>query len=142
MSFTSNYPSFSTYAEAIEYVGISPESECFTITHHRDSYEKIIQGGRVIRILGKGPVKTPGRPAGNQNFQQQTKLFYNVKMNANLFPVFYSDSKGSIRFMGTYTFMNYEKKISPSGFTYFELTFHRLYREYLPDKKPEQINQD
>jgi hypothetical protein len=142
MSFISNYPEFRNLPEAFTYMDISDNSEYILIEEHPESLERIVQGGRAIYIIGKGLMNLPGRPGGNQDFSNQLPFFYDVKLGTNLFPIFYSSLNGRVRFVGTYTFVDYVKKISPAGFGYYEFKFYRIFRDHIQHIEPQSVRID
>ena len=93
------------------------------IEDHRDSIEKIERGGHIIKMVGKGPMKSPGHPLGNQCFKRQAPL-----LKAGSFPIYNKDTNKNIEYLGCYRILNYEIKISNAGFKYYMFTMVRFRR--------------
>ena len=96
------------------------------IVDHPDSLYSILQNGNVIRIVGNGPMKTPGYPSGNQSALGQ-KPFIMAVVNQDFFPVFRELIDGTVFFLGAYKFEEYNFKMAYSGFRYYEYTLHRIH---------------
>ena len=130
MAISSIYPAFRSLTDALEHFKVSKKTAYITITDHPESFETIKQGGYIINVLGKGIMKTPGHPLGNQCMRRQDSFFYTMSVKFNLFPVFHS-LNGTIRFMGTYSCLDYNKKLAPAGFSYFEFKLYRKNQKYI-----------
>jgi len=117
---------FDTFEEAFKYFNLT--GHIIKIIHHPDSLEQILQGGNVVKCIGIGKTTTPGRPAGNQQLHSQNPIFSRTLRPPYLLPIFYKGA--SIEYMGMYTYKSFKKKMSSSGFYYFEFTFHRESKYY------------
>jgi hypothetical protein len=98
------------------------------VIDHPNSLETIERDGQIVKVLGKGLMKSPGHPAGNQQYHNQmeflqsvTKLPYNV-------PVFNRDTDNRIEYLGKYKLLSWGVKMSWPGFRYFEYTLMRVER--------------
>lgn len=93
------------------------------VDYDPNSLERFEQGGNVLKILGKGRMKTPGHPAGNQQYSSQAP-FVRAASLQKVFPVYYR-MKSVLAYMGEYALDSMTKKESFEGFTYFLFTLHR-----------------
>lgn len=91
------------------------------IKSHKQSLERIERNGHIVKIIGKGIMKSPGHPAGNQDFDNQLDLFQNASRKPFIF-VIYKDKE----FLGQYILLNHMIKISFEGFRYYEFTMSRV----------------
>jgi hypothetical protein len=92
------------------------------IEHHPESLECVQNNGNTIKMLGTGRMKTPGHPAGNQQYSSQAPFLRAA--SKGLFPVYWRvDSL--VTYMGEYTVDSFQKKQSFEGFTYFVFTLFR-----------------
>jgi len=96
----------------------------FTIIECPNSYEKILRGGNVIRVIGRGRQLSPGHPAGNQQRENQLPILNFLTKNTNI-PFSHCLQNGHIQYLGQYRFNNMNKKITQEGFQYFEFEFYR-----------------
>lgn len=98
--------------------------ESIEIFEHPTSLEKFTQGGKVLNKIGIGRMLSPGHPAGNQQLHSQVAFFKSsVRLQGGL-PV-YKSSNGKRIFMGNYVLVDYKKRMSFEGFTYFLFILHR-----------------
>jgi len=107
--------------------------ESVEIHEHPNSLEKFTQGGKVLFKIGVGRMLSPGHPAGNQQLHSQMPFFkssYLLSINGGL-PV-YRLTYGKRVFMGNYVLVDYKKRMSFEGFTYFLFILHR--REKFDEK--------
>ena len=127
---------FRNYDEACITFSVPLEITPISIIDDPRTLESITNEGRVVRIVGRGHLISPGRPGRNQNLKDQMKLrleFYNHRY----LPVLYC-TKNGVMFMGLYSLAAISKKISENGFTYYEYKMHRevrpreTYRRYGP----------
>lgn len=93
------------------------------IEDHKDSIESIERGGQIVKVLGKGIMKSPGHPAGNQSNECQFPLFRTEK-----FLIYNKDLEKKIEYLGEYIMLDYKIKRSFEGFRYFEFTMMRVIR--------------
>jgi hypothetical protein len=101
------------------------------IEDHRDSIEKIERGGLIIKMVGKGVMKSPGHPGGNQCFQKQVSL-----LKPPTFPIYNKDLNNRVEYLGRYKVLNYEIKLSNAGFKYYLFTMMRVRRN-----KPGEVHE-
>jgi hypothetical protein len=99
--------------------------ESLKIVDHPGSYVKMNKQMDFIDYVGIGKSKTPGHPTLNQNVRNQ-QGFYLSKISRNIFPVLFKDIGGWVTFLGYYIVNDIEKKIGPSGFTYFSIKLFRV----------------
>ena len=117
---------FDSYEEAMNYFNLT--GLVINIVDHPNSLEQILQNGNVVKCIGLGVKISPGRPLGNQQLHTQGPIFSHANKYPHLFPIFYK--KRYIEYMGLYRLNGYKKKMSPSGFYYFEFTFNRESKYY------------
>jgi len=109
---------FKTYAEALEYYALEPSS-CINIIDHPESLERIERGGWVIYHIGPGRMRSPGYPAGNQMLATQVKFTRKLYPSGKV-PVFHTYIDGDVEYMGKYMLLEYRKRMSFPGFSYYE----------------------
>jgi hypothetical protein len=98
------------------------------VIDHPASLEKIEREGQIVKVLGKGRMKSPGHPAGNQQYHTQLPfLLYSTK-EPYLFPIYNKDIAGRIEYLGQYKILTYKLKMSFEGFRYYEYTMVRCVR--------------
>ena len=90
------------------------------IKSHQDSLEKIERNGQIVKIIGKGLMKSPGHPAGHQIDYRQADIFNTSCKPPYMFTI-YNDQK----FLGRYSMLSYKIKLSFEGFRYYEFTLLR-----------------
>lgn len=90
---------------------------------HKDSLESIQYGGRFVTLVGKGILKSPGHPAGNQQYYNQLDILRNSSIKPYLFNIFRRSLHNKTTFLGMYTLHDYKIKESFEGFRYFEFKF-------------------
>ena len=105
----------------------SAEPKEILVHYHPDSLEGFYTGGNTLRIIGAGRMRSPGHPAGNQQYHSQLP-FLRLASVQRLFPAYYCDGSVKIH-MGDYALHSFQKKESFEGFTYFVFT---LLRKKLP----------
>lgn len=121
---------FNSIAEARELLNLGTEIEHVAIHGHKRSLVVMERGGHVIRLVGRGPMVVPGLPAGNQSRASQQWLFSTIAKQ-QIIPIFYLDStdssssSSSVCFMGMYAFQSFCKKLTRTGFAYYEFRMHR-----------------
>ena len=93
------------------------------IIQHPDSLESIERNGQIVKVLGKGILKSPGHPAGNQQYSRQMEILFTT--HPHLYPIF--NIKGSVTsFLGYYKLLNYKIALSNEGFSYYIYTMKRM----------------
>jgi hypothetical protein len=95
------------------------------VIDHKDSFEKIEREGKIVKVLGKGVMKSPGHPAGNQQYYSQRSLLLHASIKPYLFPVYNKDTDGHIEYLGQYKLLRFKIKMSFEGFRYYEFTMVR-----------------
>jgi hypothetical protein len=101
------------------------------LQYHPDSLEGFCNGGNMLKIIGSGRIRSPGHPAGNQQYHSQG--FIRLASVQRLFPAYFCH--GSLKiYMGEYQLHSFAKKESFEGFTYFLYT---LIRRKLPPPSDE-----
>lgn len=105
------------------------------IEDHKDSIESIQRNGQVIKLVGKGVMKSPGHPAGNQCFERQFPFFSTLAKRPFTISIFNKDSEKKIEYLGDYIMLRYDIKISFEGFRYFLFTMKRVIRS-MPGVEP------
>jgi len=101
----------------------------FLIRDHPDSLEKIERDGKIVKVVGKGIMKSPGHPAGNQMYYRQFEILRPA--STSLIPIFNMDTNKHVEFLGEYKLQNFRMKESFEGFRYFEYTMMRVNRSML-----------
>ena len=91
------------------------------IEDHKESLESIERNGQVVKLIGKGLLKSPGHPAGNQSNERQLPIFRSGK-----FLIYNKDLENKIELLGTYVMLGYKIKLSRAGFRYYEFTMMRI----------------
>jgi hypothetical protein len=109
----------------------SAEAKEIVVQYHPDSLEGFCNGGNTLKIIGTGRIRSPGHPAGNQQYHSQG--FIRLASVQRLFPAYFCH--GSLKiYMGEYQLHSFAKKESFEGFTYFLYT---LIRRKLPQPSGE-----
>jgi hypothetical protein len=88
------------------------------------SIVRFVQGGNKLILIGNGIVKSPGHPAGNQQYSSQVPIINSLIKSSHI-NVTYKKLDGSTVFMGEYYFTGISKRVSFEGFSYFQFTFIR-----------------
>jgi hypothetical protein len=101
------------------------------IKEHRDSLERIEFNGQFVYVVGKGRMKSPGHPAGNQLFHRQNEYLRVGSTPPYLFSVFYQDIQGDVKHLGEYTIHSISKRNSFEGFSYYEFKLIRRFKARL-----------
>jgi hypothetical protein len=98
------------------------------VIDHPDSLETIERDGQIVKVLGKGIMKSPGHPAGNQQYYTQMELLSAATIKPYLFPIYNKDSIGRIEYLGQYKLLWFRIRMSFEGFRYYEYTMMRVVR--------------
>jgi hypothetical protein len=117
---------FNTYDEARLAYNIADNDIYLKITNHPKSLNRIIQCANVIYYVGEGCKKFPGYPSGNQMYHRQLPLLNQLKKDYYVH-VFNKTAENRIYHLGLYSLMNFKKKESFEGFTYFEIKMKKKY---------------
>jgi hypothetical protein len=96
------------------------------IKEHKDSLETIERRGQVVRVLGKGLMKSPGHPAGNQQYSSQLSFLNYLSNKPYSISIYKLDLKQKLTYLGQYRFLDMKIKESFEGFRYFEYTMVRM----------------
>ena len=96
-----------------------------TIKQHRDSLERVEQGGQFVYIIGVGKMKSPGHPSGNQIFQKQQEFVSFASTPPYLISVYHENYKCHVTYLGGYMFDSMRKRVSFEGFHYYEFKLIR-----------------
>ena len=122
---------FNSYDDAVDFYKLT--EHYITIIDHPDSLEKISQDEMVVTLVGNGVKNTPGHPMGNQCMERQVSFLKYVGRYPYMVPIFRESRKKKIQLLGYYTYIGYEKKLTTTGFAYFEFKMYR--RIQIPDRK-------
>jgi hypothetical protein len=98
------------------------------VIDHPGSLEKIERGGQIVKVLGRGRMKSPGHPAGNQQYYSQLPFLQHASKKPYLFPIYNKDIVGRIEYLGQYRYLHHKILVSYEGFRYFEYTMVRSVR--------------
>jgi hypothetical protein len=93
------------------------------ITSHPNSLEKVERKGQIVKIVGRGVMKSPGHPAGHQINSRQSDIFNNSTIHPYEFTI-YKDHE----YLGKYFLLSHKIKLSFEGFRYYEFTLSRASR--------------
>jgi len=95
------------------------------IRDHKDSLESIQYNGKFVILVGKGMLKSPGHPSGNQQFYNQIAIFKHASVYPYLFDIFHRKIDNTTHYLGKYTLHDYKIKESFEGFRYYEFKMLR-----------------
>jgi hypothetical protein len=101
---------------------------CIIIKEHCDSLESVERRGQIVKVVGKGIMKSPGHPAGNQQYTSQKKILNILTTSPFLIPIYKEYLNNTMEYLGEYTLHEFKIKESFEGFRYFEYTMIRSYR--------------
>jgi len=105
------------------------------VIDHPNSLETIERDGQIVKIVGKGVMKSPGHPAGNQQYHRQMEFLIDLTKKPYMVPVFNKDTDNRIEYLGKYKLLSWKVKVSWPGFRYFEYTLTRVERSK-PGEEP------
>ena len=114
---------FNSYEAAAKYHKVT--GQYITIIDHPGSLEKVSSDEMVVTLIGNGVKSTPGHPMGHQCMERQAPLLQFLSRYPYMVPVFHESQNKSIRLLGYYTYIGYTKKLTSTGFAYFELKMYR-----------------
>jgi len=97
------------------------------LKEHKDSLETIERGGKIVKILGRGVMKSPGHPAGNQQYHSQRGLLKYLTDPPYAISIYKLDLKDKVTYLGEYRLLDMKIKESFEGFRYFEYTMSRTH---------------
>ena len=98
------------------------------VIDHPGSLESIEREGQIVKVLGKGIMKSPGHPAGNQQYCSQIPFLSYASIKPYLFPIYNRDYANRIEYLGKYKLLHFKIRISFEGFRYYEFTMVRSVR--------------
>ena len=98
------------------------------VIDHPNSLEKIERDGKIVKVIGKGIMKSPGHPAGNQQYHSQMPFLLHASVKPYLFSIYNRDSANRIEYLGKYKLLSFKVKMAFEGFRYFEYTMVRSVR--------------
>lgn len=105
------------------------------VIDHPDSLEKIEREGHIVTIVGKGVMKSPGHPAGNQHYRRQMGFLVSLTKKPYMVPIFNKDINKRVEYLGKYKLLKYQVRTSWAGFRYYEYTMMRVLRS-MPGEEP------
>ena len=117
-------PIFDSYNEALQKLCFGEDMYVVKITDDKESLEHMRIDKHVIKILGKGIMKSPGHPSGNQSNRNQLP-FLNTLIKYHQVPVLHKMPTGTVEFIGYYRHLRTKIKVSNEGFRYYEFTLQR-----------------
>jgi len=117
-------PIYESYNEALQKLNFGPNMFVVKITDDLRSLESMRHDKHVVKVLGKGLMKSPGHPSGNQLNAHQLP-FFETLIKYNQVPVLHKTLDGYVTFLGYYNHSNTKIKVSKEGFRYYEHTLHR-----------------
>jgi hypothetical protein len=97
---------------------------CLQITDHPKSLNQIIRNSDIIYYVGDGIKSAPGYPSGNQMMYNQYPLLHKFSKDYYV-KVFQKKLDDRVYYLGNFNLLTYRKKMSFSGFTYFEFKLSR-----------------
>jgi hypothetical protein len=98
----------------------------FLVKDHPASLEKIERNGKIVKVLGKGLMKSPGHPSGNQMYYRQSDILKAASTSPYVIPIYNMDKENKVEFLGKYKLHEFRMKESFEGFRYFEYTMMRV----------------
>jgi hypothetical protein len=90
-----------------------------------ESYNEVLQDGRIIKFVGYGRLFKSGHPASNQQWLSQEPFRISM-MNSVIIPVFRKNSSGKVIFLGNYQVKDIIKKMGYEGFSFFHVILQRI----------------
>lgn len=118
------YPLFGTYYEALLTLDFGSDTFVVKVTDDYESLEHIGDNKHIIKIIGSGTIRSPGRPAGNQCYKQQ-KPFLQTIIKQGQVPVLHKFKNGTVEYLGKYRLLNTTIKLTDAGFRYYEYKLQR-----------------
>jgi len=98
------------------------------VIDHSDSLESIERDGQIVKVVGKGLMKSPGHPAGNQQYSSQLEFLKKLTENPGMISVFNRDQDNHTEYLGKYRLLSWRIRESWAGFRYFEYKLFRVLR--------------
>ena len=90
-----------------------------------ESYNEVLQGGRIIKFVGFGRLLKSGHPSSNQQWLTQ-EPFRASWENSLIIPIFRKTLEGKVIFIGNYQIKDIVKKMGFEGFSFFHVVLHRI----------------
>jgi hypothetical protein len=106
---------------------VLPEAgvSCLKIKSNPSSYHRIRHEGKIIHYVGAGPTSSPGHPSGHQ-YQKNQSAFFTTYGKSKRIGVFIEKADGSLRLLGRYIIVDWDRRISNEGFVYYSFKMHRV----------------
>lgn len=89
-----------------------------------ESYNEILQNGRIIKFVGVGKSLRSGHPNSNQQWSSQEPFRFSWEKNLAI-PLLLKGEDGIVKSMGTYQITDIIKRESFEGFTFFQIILKR-----------------
>lgn len=89
-----------------------------------ESYNEVLQNGRIIKFVGIGLSLRSGHPVSNQQWSSQEPFRLSWEKNL-LIPLLLKGEDGIVKSMGTYQITDIVKRESFEGFTFFHIILKR-----------------
>ena len=89
-----------------------------------ESYNQVLQNGRIIKFVGAGLSLRSGHPISNQQWSSQEPFRISWEKNLAI-PLLLKGEDGIVKSMGTYQITDIIKRESFEGFTFFQVILMR-----------------
>ena len=89
-----------------------------------ESYNQVLQNGRIIKFVGIGLSLRSGHPNSNQQWSSQEPFRFSWEKNLAI-PLLLKGEDGIVKSMGTYQITDIVKRESFEGFTFFQIILRR-----------------
>lgn len=90
-----------------------------------ESYNEVLQGGRIIKFVGFGRLLKPGHPSSNQQWLTQEPFRESWK-NSSSIPIFRKYVSERVAFLGNYQIKEIIKKVGFEGFSFFLIVLQKI----------------
>ena len=90
-----------------------------------ESYDEVLQGGRIVKLVGYGRMLKPGHPSSNQQWLTQEPFRISWE-NSLIIPIFRKKLVGGVTFLGNYQIKDIIKKMGFEGFSFFHVILNRI----------------
>ena len=90
-----------------------------------ESYNEVLQDGRIVKIVGYGRMLKAGHPSSNQQWLSQEPFRISME-NSIIIPVFRKKSHGNVVYLGSYQIKDIIKKMGYEGFSFFHVILQRI----------------
>lgn len=91
---------------------------------HLESYNEVLQNGRIVKFVGIGLSLRSGHPNSNQQWSSQEPFRFSWEKNLSI-PLLLKAEDGIVKSMGTYKITDIVKRESFEGFTFFQVNLRR-----------------